>query len=420
MTGDRGAAREPVVATGLGVVAPNGVGTQAYWSAVLDGKSGIDRITRFDPSGYDTTLAGEIRGFDATDHLPGKLIAQTDRMTHFAIAATSMALADATADPADFPEYEMAVITANAAGGAEFGQRELEGLQREGPAHVGAYMSIAWFYAANTGQISIRYKMRGPCGMLAAEQAGGLDAIGHARRQLWRDARLAVTGGTDAPFSPAGLIAQMTTRLLTRAVSPKDAYLPFTDRAAGYVPGEGGAILILERASTAAERGVRKVYGEIAGHAATFDPPPGSGRPPGLRRAIELALADAGVMPSQIDVVFADGYADRELDRREAAAICDVFGPYGVPVTVPKTMTGRMYSGGSSLDVVAALLAIRDQVIPPTGDIGRLADDCPLDLVGEQPRQADVRCALVLSRGYAGLSSERSCFNGAMVVRAVP
>lgn len=419
MTGNRGNAREPVVATGLGVVAPNGIGTDVYWSAVLDGKSGIDRITRFDPSGYDVTLAGEIHGFEATDYLPGKLIAQTDRMTHFALAATAMALEDAGADPAEFPEYEMAVVTANAAGGAEFGQRELERLQREGPAHVGAYMSIAWFYAANTGQISIRHKMRGPCGMVAAEQAGGLDAVGHARRQLRRDARLAVTGGTDAPFSPAGLIAQMTTRLLTSSDSLKDAYAPFTDRATGYVPGEGGAILILERASKAAERGVRKIYCEIAGYAATFDPPPGSGRPPGVRRAIELALDDAGVAPSQVDVVFADGYADRELDRREAAAICDVFGPYGVPVTVPKTLTGRMYSGGSSLDVATALLAIRDQVIPPTGEIGRPADDCRLDLVGERPRETAVRCALVLSRGYAGLSPERSCFNGAVVVRAV-
>jgi act minimal PKS chain-length factor (CLF/KS beta) len=316
------------------------------------------------------------------------------------------------------PEYEMAVITANSAGGAEFGQRELEKLQRSGPQHVGAYMSIAWFYAANTGQISIRHKMRGPCVMIAAEQAGGLDAIGHARRMIRRGTRLAVTGGTDAPFSPAGLIAQMTTRRLSCSADAQTAYRPFSAAADGYIAGEGGSMIILESEPAARSRGAAQVYGEIAGYAATFDPPPGTGRPPGLRRAAELALADAGVSPGDVDLVLADGHGTRELDRREAAAIAGIFGPYAVPVSVPKTMTGRMYSGGSATDVVTALLAIRHQTIPPTAGTGEVADDCPLDLVTGAPRAAALRTVLVLSRGYGGLSPDHTCFNAAVVVRA--
>ncbi len=364
------------------------------------------------------TLAGEIREFDASDYLPGLLIARTDRMTHFALAATTMALEDAGADPATFPEYEMAVITANSAGGAEFGQHELEKLQFHGPQHVGAYMSIAWFYAANTGQISIKQKMRGPCVMVSAEQAGSLDAVGHSRRMIRRGTLLAVTGGTEAPFSPAGLIAQMTTRRLSTSTDPLTAYRPFSATAEGYVPGEGGAMMILEDAANARRRGARHIYGEITGYASTFDPPPGSTRPPGLRRALELALDDAGVTAADVDVVLADGHATPELDRREAAAIAGVFGPYAVPVTVPKTLNGRMYAGGSALDVVAALLMLRDQVIPPITASGGVSPDCPIDLVTGAPREARIRNVVVLSRGYGGLSRDLTCFNSAVVISA--
>jgi act minimal PKS chain-length factor (CLF/KS beta) len=409
-----------VVATGLGVVAPNGLGAPAFWDNLLAGKTGIDRVSRFDPSGYDMTLVGEVKDFDAADYLPGALIARTDRMTHFALAATAMALEDADADPSSFPEYEMAVITSNSAGGVEYGQRELAKLQSRGPKHVGAFMSIAFFYAANTGQISIKQKMRGPSVVVCAEQAGGLDAIGHARRIIRRGALLAVTGGTDAPNSPAGYVAQATTRRISVGTAPLTAYRPFSSTAGGYVPGEGGAMIIMEDAANARRRGARQVYGAVTGYAATFDPPPGSLRPPGLRRAIELALQDAGLTAGDVDVVLADGHATPELDRREAAAIAAVFGPHAVPVSVPKTLTGRMYSGGSSLDVAIALLMIRDQVIPPTVGSPDLSPECPVDLVSDQPREARIRHVLVVSRGYGGLSSDHSCFNAAVVISAPP
>lgn len=408
----------PAVVTGLGLVAPTGVGVADCWAATLDGKSGIGEIGRFDASGYTTTLAGEIPSDEPSERVASRLRAQTDRMTHFALTATELAFADAGIDPDTVPEYAKTVVIANSSGGAEYGQGELEKLRRLGPMHVGAYMSVAWFYAASTGQVSIRHRMRGPCGMVASEQVGALDAVGHARRQLRRGSLLAVTGGTDASLSPAGLVAQMTTRLLSTSARPTEAYLPFDRRAAGYLPGEGGAILVTEPAPAARARGVTRPYGEIAGYAATFDPPPGVDRQPTLRRAIEQALADARIAPTDVDVVFADGYGVPELDRREAAALGAVFGPRRVPVTVPKTMTGRMYAGGSALDIALALLAIRDQVIPPTINVTEAVPDLPFDLVvGARP--AAVRCALIVSRGYTGLAHGYPTFNGAMVVRAV-
>ncbi|QGN49955.1 ketosynthase chain-length factor [Micromonospora sp. WMMD558] len=399
------------VVTGIGVTAPNGLGTEAYWAATLAGRSGIGRISRFDPTGYPVRLAGEVHDFDAAAHVPSRLIPQTDNWTHLGLTAAAWALDDAGADPAGFPEYEMAVVTASSSGGTEFGQREIERLWTKGPSWVGAYQSIAWFYAATTGQISIRHGMRGPCGVVCSEQAGALDAAGQARALVQQGTRLVVTGGTDASLCPYGLTAQLSKGTLSGGDDPERAYRPFDADAGGYVPGEGGAMLIVEDAADARVRRAPKVYGVIAGQGSTFDPRPGSGREPGLRRAIELALADAGVAPSDVDVVFADAAGVPDADRAEAAAISAVFGPVGVPVTAPKTMTGRLYAGGAALDLACALLALRDQVIPPTVGVARLAPGCDLDLVRDVPREARLRTALVVARGYGG-------FNAAAVVTA--
>ncbi|MFI7048252.1 ketosynthase chain-length factor [Streptosporangium sandarakinum] len=396
--------------TGLGIIAPNGVGTEAYWSATLAGKSGIDQISAFDPSGYSTTLAGSVEEFAAAEFVPGRLIVQTDRWTQFGLAATAMALRDAGVEAADMPEYGVGVVTASSSGGNEFGQREIGRLWSQGPGAVGVYQSIAWFYAATTGQISIREKARGRCGVVVSEQAGGLDALGQARRVLREDGGVVVSGGTEAPLSPYALVCQIKSGRLSDARNPDECYLPFDRRARGHVPGEGGAILVAETDESARSRAANP-YGEIAGYAATFDPRPGSGRPPALRRAIVQALADAGRAPEEVDVVFADAAGVPELDRAEAEAITAVFGPRGVPVTAPKTMTGRLYAGGSALDAAAALLSIRDAVIPPTVGTARLDPVCDIDLVYGGPRDARVRTALVLARGAGG-------FNSAMVLTA--
>lgn len=416
------------VVTGIGVLTPNGFGLEEFWQATLDGRSGIGPLTRFDASRYPARLAGEIRDFDPGRHLPARLLPQTDVSTRLALVASDWALQDAKVEPGAYADYEMSVVTANACGGFAFTHREFRKLWAEGPASVSVYESFAWFYAVNTGQISIRNGLRGPSTALVAEQAGGLDAIGHARRTVRAGTPMVVTGGVDSALDPWGWVSQLADGRVSRAADPALAYLPFDERAGGHVPAEGGAILVLEDAGAARARGAHRVYGEIAGCASTFDPPPAPVSPPlsasrergdphrgakppsGLGRAARLALKDAGITPDQVDVVFADGAGVAALDRAEAEAITDVFGPDAVPVTVPKALTGRMYSGAGPVDISAALLSIRDGIIPPTCGVTRMPAEYRIDLVRGEARTAKVCCALVLGRGRHG-------FNSAVVVR---
>lgn len=394
------------VVTGIGVVAPNGLGAEEYWKATLEGRSGLAEITDFDLTGCPARIAGRVRDFDPKQHVPARLLTQTDVSTRYALAAADWALADAGVVPAELVDYDMSVVTSNALGGFVYTHNELNKLWSKGPEYVSVYESFAWFYAVNTGQISIRHGMRGPSCALVAEQAGGLDALGQARRTLRAGSRLALTGGVDSAFDPWGWASHLAGGRVSAT-----GYRPFDAAASGYVPGEGGAIMVLEDADAARRRGAARAYGELAGYAATFDPPPGSPRPPGLRRAAESALADAGVAPGDVDVVFADAVGVPELDRQEAEAIRAIFGPGGVPVTAPKALTGRLLSGGGPLDVVTALLAIRDGAVPGTPEVAGLCPDHGIDLVGEA-RSQPVRTALVLARGKWG-------FNAAIVVRAL-
>jgi act minimal PKS chain-length factor (CLF/KS beta) len=399
------------VVTGIGVAAPNGLGKDKFWAATLRGESGIGTVRRFDVGRYPSRLGGEIGDFEPTDHLAGRLIPQTDRMTQIALAASDWALVDSGLQPGTYDTAEMGVATSGASGGLEYGQRELDNLWGAGPEHVSVYMSFAWFYAVNSGQISIRHGMRGPAGVMISDQAGGLDVLAQARRNIRKGTSLILSGGVDSSFCPYGWVSRMSSGTLSASGDPDRAYLPFDEGAQGSVPGEGGAILVVEDAEAARSRGARP-YGEIAGYGATFDAAPRHGGGKGLRRAIEAALADARLRPADIGVVFADGSGTPDGDRDEAQAIAAVFGPGAVPVTVPKTMTGRMNSGGAPADLACALLALREGIIPPTINVRTLAPGCDIDLVIDEPRPWSPGAALVLARGQGG-------FNSAAVLRSI-
>jgi 3-oxoacyl-(acyl-carrier-protein) synthase len=332
-----------------------------------------------------------------------------------ALAGAQMAFSDAEFEPFAHDAYSMSVITASSSGGNEFGQREIQALWGKSPKFVGAYQSIAWFYAATTGQISIRHNMMGPCGVVVSEGCGGLEALQHARRTIRRGTDTIVSGGFEAPIGPYALACQMTTGHLSTEKEPAAAYRPFDARANGYVPGEGGAILLVENAERAQERGAPQVYGEVAGYGATHDAyhhsrPAPDGRQ--FARALRLALADAGIGAGDVDVVFADAAGVPEADAIEAGVIKEVFGDRAdrVPVTAPKTLTGRLYAGAAALDAAAALLSMRDGVIPPMTNLDEPAAGCDLDFVTGSARSADVRTVLINARGYGG-------FNSAMVLR---
>ncbi|MET0512179.1 MAG: ketosynthase chain-length factor [Thermoleophilaceae bacterium] len=414
MTSLPDSARRAVV-TGIGVVAPNGIGTDPWWKATCAGEGGIGRIERFDPSRYATQLAGEVKGFAAEDWIEKRLIVQTDHWTHMALAATQMALDDAGVDPATQDPESMSVITASSSGGNDFGQREIQALWEKGPGFVGAYQSIAWFYAATTGQVSIRHKMKGPCGVVIAEGAGGLEALQHSRRTIRRGIPTVVSGGLEAPIGPYALTCQLGNGNLSTEQDPDAAYRPFDVRANGYVPGEGGAILLVEDLESARERGAPQIYGEIAGYGATHDGHHWSRTAPDARqltRAITVALANAGVGADDVDAVFADAAGVPDADVHEAAAIKKVFGKRAgeLPVTAPKSMVGRLYAGGASLDVAAALLAMRDGRLPPTVNLDEPAEECDLRFVTGTAEQAELGTVLVLARGFGG-------FNSALVLR---
>nr|APD71567.1 type II polyketide synthase 2 [Streptomyces sp.] len=397
--------------TGIGVIAPNGLRVDAYWKAVSEGVGVLDRITREGCEHLPLRVAGEVRSFDASDLIEERFLVQTDRFSHFAMAAATLALDDAgfgSGDPAD--PFAIGVVTAAGSGGGEFGQRELQKLWGQGSKFVGPYQSIAWFYAASTGQISIRSGFKGPCGVVASDEAGGLDAVAHAARAVWRGTGAVVVGAAEAPLAPYSMVCQLGYPELSTVDDPDRAYRPFTTGACGFVPAEGGAMLVVEDEHRARDRGT-PVRATVAGHGATFT---GASRweqsREGLAHAIRGALDEAGCAPEEIDVVFADALGVPEADRAEALAIADALGAHGtrVPVTAPKTGTGRAYCGAPVLDIAAAVLAMEHGQVPPTPNVFDICHD--LDLVMSRARPAELHTALVLSRGLMGS-------NAALVVR---
>ncbi|MEU1596603.1 ketosynthase chain-length factor [Streptomyces sp. NPDC005708] len=390
--------------TGIGVVAPNGTSIDTFWKATREGISVLDRITREGCDHLPLRVAGEVRSFEPASVIEERFIVQTDRFSHFAMAAADLALEDARIgrDGAEEAPFSLGVVTAAGSGGGEFGQRELQQLWGKGSRYVGPYQSIAWFYAASTGQISIRRGFKGPCSVVAADEAGGLDALAHAARAVARGTDVMVAGSTEAPLAPYSMVCQLGYEELSTVDDPARAYRPFTAEASGFVPAEGGAMLVVEDAASARERGVR-VRATIAGHAATFT---GASRwdlsREGLVHAIRGALDEAGCAPEEVDVVFADALGVPEADRAEALAIADALGRR-VPVTAPKTATGRGYCAAPVLDTAAAVLAMEHDLIPPTPNVSDINHD--LDLVTGRARSAELRTALVLSRGLMGSNS---------------
>lgn len=398
--------------TGIGVVAPNGTSTESFWKSTQEGLSVLDRITREGCGHLPLRVAGEVRGFEAGTAVEERILVQTDRFTHFALTAADAALEDARLGRADTDQdpFSVGVVTAAGSGGGEFGQRELEQLWGKGSRYVGPYQSIAWFYAASTGQISIRRGYKGPCSVVAADEAGGLDALAHAARAVKRGTDVLVAGATEAPLAPYSMVCQLGYEELSTEADPDRAYRPFTDTACGFVPAEGGGMLVVEDERTARERGAR-VRAVIAGHAATFT---GASRweesRQGLARAIADALQDAGCAPGEVDAVFADALGVPAADRAEALAIADALGAHGarIPVTAPKTGIGRGFCAASVLDTAAAVLAMEHGLIPPTPNVFDVSHD--LDLVTVRARPAELRTVLVLSRGLMGS-------NAALVLR---
>ena len=407
-------AAAPVLVTGIGVVAPTGIGVEKHWAALLEGRLCVSAVGAPGAAPVAVPLAGQVPDFDPAEFVADQLRVQTDRWTWMSLAATTLALRDADYDTTERDPYDTSVFLAAGSGGNEFGQREIQALWSRGPKAVGAYQSIAWFYAASTGQVSIRDQLKGPCGVVVSEAAGGLDSVGWGRRRVRRGTPAVLVGGTEAALSPYALLCQATSERLSFHADPHQAYKPFDVGANGAVVAEGGAVLLLEDATSAVERGARRVWAEVAGYAATHDassiasPPPDATQ---YARAMRTALADAGVTPQDVGLVIADGAGVPEWDALEANALQAVFGGRSdpVPVTAPSGWSGRMMAGGSALNVATAALVLRDQIAPAVGNLDEPMPGYGLDLL-RQPRRIETDVVLVVARGYGG-------FNSALVLR---
>ncbi len=399
-----------IAITGLGVVTPSGIGRRQFWANVKSGRSFIKEITRFDASRYPSHIAGQIDELEKYSHVSERLLKKIDVFSHMALIAADLALKDAGLDIKKEDPNRTGIFLGNAIGGWLYAETELRDLYLEGREGVSPFMASAWFPAAPQGQISIFYGIKGFSKTVVADRASSSEAFGYARRTLAKDKLdLILAGGMEAPVTPYALLCCNTYGgLSTRNESPAEAYRPFDRGRSGFVIGEGAGIVVLESEALARRRDV-PVWAYIAGCGTTCDgrdriEPDPSGEQ--LARAISLALKDAGAAREEIDYIGLDGLAVENWDRSEAAAIRSVFGPRAgrIPATCPKAMFGNLLGASGAIDLITAVLAMEHNLIPPTLNL-READPAGLDYVADKARVAEIRKALLISRGRGGINS---------------
>ena len=359
-----------VVITGLGVVAPNGIGKEAFWLATSRGISGIKPIQRSFSSALPISVAGEVSNFSAHDYIERKLINRTDRATHFALAAAQEALHDAGIALEQENPRRVGAVIANTFGGVEYLAEQSRALYTRGPRYMSVYTAIAWLQVANVGQISIRHGLQGYCKTPVNDMAGGLDALGMAYRAIRRNAAdVLLAGGCEAPLYPF-LLQVLAHHDYAAVGADPHAYRPFDRRATGLIVAEGAGICILEDYEHARRRNAR-IYGEIVGYGQTNDAhglvnPSSDGTH--YARAIQLAMQEGNVRPQDVAYFSLDGRAMPASDQGEAEALHMVFGSRleRLPVSVPRTMPGHSYGAAGALDAITALLALERGLIPPT------------------------------------------------------
>lgn len=393
-----------VAITGIGIVAPPGIGKERFWQNIKQAKSFISPITRFDPSLYPSQIAGQIEDMD-TSYLSFRLLKKIDKFSVMALLATDHALKDALIDLGKEDPYNIGVFLGNTLGGWLYAETELRDLYVEGREGVSPYLASAWFPAAPQGQISIYYGIKGYSKTVVADKASALMAIGYAAKVVGNQKlAIALAGGTEAPVTPYALLCCSTEGSLS-----KGPYRPFDKERDGFVVGEGAGIIALEETESARKRGAT-IYGLITGYATSCDgahriAPDPSGK--GLAKAIRMSLDMAGYQPGDIDYICADGVGTKWGDASETKAIKEVFGDYApkIPVSAPKSMFGHLLGASGAVDVIITLLAMQEGLIPPTINYRTEDPECDLDYVPNRSRAKEINRALVLSRGRGGINA---------------
>jgi 3-oxoacyl-[acyl-carrier-protein] synthase II len=400
-----------VVVTGVGLVSPLGVGTEATWEGILAGRSGIAPISLFDASAYSARFAGEVKQFDPLNWLDKKDVKKCGRFIQFALAATSMAM-EASGLPVDAGNAtRVGVVIGSGIGGFEVIEREHRTLLERGPERVSPFFILSSIVNLAAGQVSVRWGAKGPNSAVATACTTGAHAIGDAFRLIqggYADAMIA--GGTEASITPLGIAGFASMRALsTRNDAPERASRPWDVDRDGFVVGEGAGILVLEERGSAERRGA-PILAELVGYGMSADAhhltaPPDDGD--GVGRVMTSALADAGIQAERIQYVNAHATSTPLGDRAEAAAVHRVFGAHArsLLVSSTKSMTGHLLGGAGALEAGLTVLALRDQMAPPTMNLDRPDPDNTLNLVPNRAVPLAMSHAMTNSFGFGGTNA---------------
>jgi 3-oxoacyl-[acyl-carrier-protein] synthase II len=404
--------RRRVVVTGIGLCTPVGIGTEETWSGLIEGRSGIAPITRFDASTFATKFAGEVKAFDPTRWMTSREAKQVDLFIQFAIAAGTMAVADAGLQISGEMAERVGCYVGAGLGGLATLEATHSTLQAKGPRHgISPFFVPQIIINLAPGQLSIRFGAKGPNMSHVSACSSSAHAIGEAMRTIQHDdADVMICGGAEATITALGVGGFNSMRALsTRNEAPAQASRPFDRDRDGFVIAEGSGILIIEALEHARARGAR-IYAELCGYAANADAhhitaPAPEGE--GAQRCMKLALKDAGWKPEDVTYINAHGTSTKMNDANETFAIKKVFGDHArkLMVSSTKSMTGHMLGAAGGVETGICALAIARGVVPPTANYATPDPECDLDYVPNTARKARVRRALTNSFGFGGTNA---------------
>lgn len=397
-----------VVITGLGVASPVGCGKETFWERITAGVGGIQRLDRFDPTGFASQIAGQVNDFDADAYIPPKEQRRMDPFSIFAVATAKMAVVDSGIDWARVDTERCGVAVTSGIGGIQSMSEEQMLLVEKGPRRVSPFVVPQMIINMPAGLIAIEYGLKGPNFATVTACASALHAIGLAFRSIrYGEADIMLAGGAEAPLTPIGLASFAAMRALsTRNDDPEHACRPFDKERDGFVMGEGAGVVVLEEYRHALQRGAT-IYAELAGFGMTCDAhhmtaPCLDGA--GAMRAMQAAMRDGGLAPDDVDYINAHGTSTPLNDKCETLAIKRAFGDASrrVMISSTKSMTGHLLGAAGGVESVVCALAIRDGVAPPTINYTTPDPMCDLDYVPNTAREHSVRACLNNSFGFGG------------------
>jgi len=398
-----------VVITGIGIISSVGIGKDSFWKSLISGKSGVDKITRFDPSNFSTQIAAEVNDFNPENWLNKKQIRRMDRFTQFAVSAAKMACDDANlVIDKDKDNFDIGASIASGIGGTETWEQQHKRLIEMGPDRVSPFFIPMLIINMASSQISLHFKIRGPIITATTACSASANSIGDAFEIIRRKkAKIMLAGGSEAAITPMAVAGFCNMRALsTRNDEPKKACRPFDIDRDGFVMGEGAGVLILEDLEHAIERKAN-IYAEVIGYGMTGDAyhvtaMDMSGK--SVAKAIEFSLMDAGININEVDYINAHGTSTKMNDVAETKAIKLALKKNSkkVMVSSTKSMTGHCLGAAGAVEIAACALAIKNKIVPPTINLDNPDPECDLDYVPHFARKHDVKVALSNSMGFGG------------------